>query len=61
MIAASEEAVERLRLVFCALTELIDEFPDDKGTLYDAAEAAMSVALKHDEAGSYGVFFKTVT
>ena len=56
---ASGEAVERLHEVFCAITELIEEFPDDKVALYDAAEAVMNVGLKHDDAGGYRIFFNS--
>ncbi len=54
---ASGEAVERLHEVFCAITDLIEEFPDDKVALYDAAEEVMNVGLKHSEAGGYRIFF----
>ena len=56
---ASGEAVERLHEVFCAITDLIEEFPDDKVALYDAAQAVMDVGLKHDEAGGYRIFFQS--
>lgn len=54
---ASGEAVWRLHEVFCVLTELIEEFPEDKAALYDAAEEVMNVGLKHSEAGGYRIFF----
>ena len=55
---ASGEAVERLHEVFCAITDLIEEFPaEDKVALYDAAQAIMDVGLKHCEAGGYRIFF----
>ena len=56
---ASGEAVERLHEVFCAITDLIEEFPDDKVALYDAAEEVMNVGLKHDDAGGYRIFFQS--
>ncbi len=56
---ASGEAVERLHEVFCAITDLIEEFPEDKAALYDAAEAVMNVGLKHDDAGGYRIFFQS--
>jgi len=56
---ASGEAVERLHEAFCVITELIEDFPDDKAALYDAAEAVMNVGLKHDDAGGYRIFFQS--
>lgn len=56
---ASGEAVERLHEAFCVLTELIEEFPEDKVALYDAAQTVADVGLKHDEAGGYRIFFQS--
>lgn len=52
-------AVKKLRDVFCALAEIIHEFPsqEERVALYDAAQAIAKVGLKHDEAGGYQLFF----